>query len=436
MTQLLVIADDLTGALDTGVQLAKAGIPTEVRIFSETQAAVEETEPSSLVVVADTESRHLPAGEAYERVRNAAAWGRALGIKRFYKKTDSTLRGNVGPEIAALIAASVEAGETGLLVFAPAFPALGRTTENGRQLVDGVSLEKTAFARDRLNPITTGSIEEILRKDADLSVRVTGPSGLADALPAARDKAASGEPAVIVVNGRTEEDLAETARIISAPPAGKRAGKPELPLMAGCAGFARYLPGILGIRESAAETPAPAEPFLAVNGSLNPVSLGQVRAAVRGGFEDVALLPDDLASPDGREAVTARLAGAAAAGRPCILRNILHPEELDAYIASAEKLGVSGAELHAVMPRVYGEIIRALVSRTGIGTLVVFGGDTLVGILEAFGKKSVIPLAEAFPGVVTARVPGVPNPRYLTTKAGGFGGEDLLPKLLRLARGF
>jgi uncharacterized protein YgbK (DUF1537 family) len=84
------------------------------------------------------------------------------------------------------------------------------------------------------------------------------------------------------------------------------------------------------------------------------------------------------------------------------------------------------------LPRIYGSIVRDLAEDTAIGSLVVFGGDTLVGILRAFGKTSVIPLAEIAAGVVLARIPGVDNPEYIITKAGGFGGEELLGKLLRL----
>ena len=212
MIRLLIIADDLTGALDSGVKLAEAGIPTEVRISPGCpDSPDEEFEASTLTLVVDTQTRHLPAGEAYARVESLVHWARKKGIRLFYKKTDSTLRGNLGVEMAALM----NAGGGGPLVFAPAFPALGRTTEGGRQYVNGVPLEDTVFARDLLNPVRTGSVREILRQGVDLDVREVEPSGLAAALREAGEQ--EKELLVIVVNGRTEEDLAETARAQPGP---------------------------------------------------------------------------------------------------------------------------------------------------------------------------------------------------------------------------
>lgn len=60
MPRLLIIADDFTGALDTGVQFAACGIPT--RVVVETAADMIRCECTVLVV--DTETRHLSAEAA------------------------------------------------------------------------------------------------------------------------------------------------------------------------------------------------------------------------------------------------------------------------------------------------------------------------------------------------------------------------------------
>ena len=61
MLRLLMIADDFTGALDTGVQLAAHGIPTQVVVGQADLSAC-----SSTVLVVDTETRHLSAAKAAE----------------------------------------------------------------------------------------------------------------------------------------------------------------------------------------------------------------------------------------------------------------------------------------------------------------------------------------------------------------------------------
>ena len=432
---LLIIADDLTGSLDTGVQLAKKGITTEVRL----QGAEGEDAGTTSVVV-DTESRHISPEEAFVRVREAARWGKAAGAAGFYKKTDSTLRGNIGAELAGLIA-GVEEPSAMPLVFVPAFPALKRTTRRGTQYVDGVSLEKTDFAKDRLNPMRTANIAQIIADSAragTLAVKSAVPKELTGII-------GRGGASVVVVDGETEQDLAQTSRQILAA-AGDVSG---LPLMAGCAGFAAYLPELLGIIPKEPPVPQLPRPFLAINGSLSPVSLAQIRAAAAAGLKNIRIEPTvlrsiscglsaaEFAKPTLFHAMTEhvnsctekitdffRQSGAA------LLYNILYPEEVEVFNNAATAAGIPEENVHEVLPQSYGEIVRALTAKTEVGTLVVFGGDTLVGILKALGKSSVIPLAEIFPGVVAARIPGIDNPRYIVTKAGGFGGEDLLRKII------
>jgi uncharacterized protein YgbK (DUF1537 family) len=421
MVKLLVIADDLTGALDTGVQFAKKGIPTWVRIEDAGKPPC--GEEAGDVVVVDTESRHIPAEDAFARVRDAARWGKSLGASGLYKKTDSTLRGNIGAELAGLIAG---APSDLPLVFAPAFPALKRTTRGGFQYVENVSLEKTAFAQDRLNPITTASVARIIK---------TGPRGaeleVSSVKPGELDLRARGAGArVVVADSETEGDLAEVARRIRGF-ARERQGAP-FPLLAGCAGFAAYLPELLDIGGFAVFQGKTADPLLAVNGSLNPVSLSQLRQALRLGAEGLRLVPGDLVSASAQEKLRNKIAGCLARGKAAALHNISDIRGIDAFNAAAAALGIPEKDLHAVLPQVYGKLVRSLAEDTAIGSLVVFGGDTLVGILRAFGTSSVIPLAEIATGVVLARIPGVDNPEYIITKAGGFGGEDLLAKLLRL----
>lgn len=122
MTTLLILADDLTGALDTGVQIAQLQVNTQVRLYAgpDTLRSAEEAE----VLVIDTESRHLPPERAAELVSGLVREAAAQGVPYLYKKTDSVLRGNVGAE---LIAAAQAAGVRPL-PFVPAWPENGRTT--------------------------------------------------------------------------------------------------------------------------------------------------------------------------------------------------------------------------------------------------------------------------------------------------------------------
>src|SRR5262245_12484195 len=97
---IAIVADDLTGASDAGVQFARQGLETLVLIDPRGLAA---DDGAVEVLAVDTDSRARPAAEAYRRAREAAeAIGRA-GFNHLYKKVDSTLRGNVGAEIDAVM---------------------------------------------------------------------------------------------------------------------------------------------------------------------------------------------------------------------------------------------------------------------------------------------------------------------------------------------
>jgi uncharacterized protein YgbK (DUF1537 family) len=75
-----------------------------------------------------------------------------------YKKTDSTLRGNISAELRAL----AELFPDWRIGYAPAYPALGRTVKNGILYVDGVAVAQTSFGRDILNPVSTSTICAVL----------------------------------------------------------------------------------------------------------------------------------------------------------------------------------------------------------------------------------------------------------------------------------
>jgi uncharacterized protein YgbK (DUF1537 family) len=117
--ECLLIADDLTGACDAAVHFARRGYPTHVHLeFHGEEAGV---------LALSTESRHLSAAEIRPVMDELAQRLPVAGARILFKKIDSTVRGNVGAEIAAALAAfGCEAA-----VITPAYPAMGRTVEEG-----------------------------------------------------------------------------------------------------------------------------------------------------------------------------------------------------------------------------------------------------------------------------------------------------------------
>lgn len=152
---ILVLADDLTGALEVGAKFAGQGVAALVTTeLSMTPAGMN---PAVQILVIDTESRHLPPAEAARKVFTLARAGRDRGVRFIYKKTDSTLRGNIASELGALL----EACPGWRLVYAPAYPQMGRTVKHGRLYVNGVPVSETEFARDPLSPVRESYIPHL-----------------------------------------------------------------------------------------------------------------------------------------------------------------------------------------------------------------------------------------------------------------------------------
>jgi D-threonate/D-erythronate kinase len=139
--EVIVIADDLTGACDTAVAFSMKGMKTEV-ILDWGPARDFSTE----VIAIDTESRDIPAPEARRKLEDAAD---QLNLKRFthiFKKVDSVFRGNTLNEIVA----AIEKFPFDLAIMAPAYPRLGRTSRDGIVRVCDLYGERSFAVRDGL----------------------------------------------------------------------------------------------------------------------------------------------------------------------------------------------------------------------------------------------------------------------------------------------
>jgi D-threonate/D-erythronate kinase len=136
MTNWLLIADDLTGAADSAGAFAARGLDAVVSWGSI------DAEASVLSVDADT--RQLPEQAAVAR-QVAVLTAHSRPAMRFYKKIDSTLRGNPAAELAAQLTAFTTSTRrpSPFAIVAPAFPTTGRVTLGGRILLDGAPLEQT-----------------------------------------------------------------------------------------------------------------------------------------------------------------------------------------------------------------------------------------------------------------------------------------------------
>jgi uncharacterized protein YgbK (DUF1537 family) len=426
MYRLLVLADDLTGALDTGVQFVKNGVAARLILSPKTSESGGEDRQDAPVLVINTGSRHRPPEEAQRIIRECAEAWRDTGY--FYKKTDSTLRGNVGVELEALM----EALDIRRLPFIPAYPDMGRTTVDGRQYLEGIPIEESPMAQDPLNPIRNGLVAKIISRESSLPVRIVpGPGEIPEAAETERE--------VLVFDCESNEQLRAIGKSL------KEHGL--LRASAGCAGFAGVLTEILPFEDiprlppfEKDRLPRPALPVLVLAGSRHPLSREQVKHAMDGGIAGIPVEGEKLSAPgwfDSEEArdLAGQCAAILAARGICILGTRMAmetPEDPGQDGEGPEKaekaLPETGeaAEAEKVAGKL-GSLARSILSLSGPLCLVVFGGDTLLGAVEALEYDSLIPLAEILPGVVLARGEGPKGGGFMVTKAGAFGEKDLIP---------
>lgn len=389
MADLLVIADDLTGALDSGVQLSRKG--QRVLVSLDCEGGLSHAKDADVIVI-DSESRHDDAQAAYQKVRDLVSKSRGLGIRRVYKKTDSGLRGNVGAELAGALDAS---GATHLN-FAPAYPKQQRTTSEGIHYVAGTPLAQSFFSVDPLNPVHHSKVADLVHEQSDVAVH-SWHEGLV----------AQG---IVVFDCETDEDMARVARVIAAD-------GPDVP-MAGSAGLLEMLPcdPCAGRTREAIELP---RQLVVVSGSVNAVTSSQLDEAERRGAHRVHLPLKEILAGDWGEAEARAFVASAledAADAPVVLMDTL------GYQLSASEIGDgTGARLISEAA----SLVAAVVSDRRDRTLMIVGGDALVGFVDQVGATMLEPLDEVFPGIVIARHEGGCTEGTIVTKSGAFGGVGL-----------
>ncbi|MBW3628493.1 MAG: four-carbon acid sugar kinase family protein [Gemmatimonadetes bacterium] len=420
MAELLVVADDLTGATDTGVQFAQRGRPT--RVLLDRGAPLQEDARKAAVLVVDTRSRHEEPTEAAARVASVVRRGREAGIRRFFKKTDSALRGNLGSELQALM----EASGSPQVAFLPAFPALGRTTRDGVQYVHGRALHETEFASDPLGAVRARSVLELLRQQTHVPVLRLSASALDGAT-------AVNSPGILVFDSESDEEM---RRIVASLRA-----RGKLGAVAGTAALARVLAELDGHGATAASgglaEPPLNGPMLVVGGSLHRSSLAQLEHAAAHGFATVALNPSLLVSdePGGPECddVVARTVALLQEGTSVLLRSGRGAEDVRACVDLGAAMAITQRDVHLRVARSTGLIARRVLDGHPVGALAVLGGDTFAGLMHALGNPTLLPRRELLPGIPLSAVEGFEKLR-IVSKAGGFGSPSALVEIADILR--
>ena len=409
--KLLIIADDFTGAMDTGVQFAARGASTRVvtdPLYDFTRAPA-----NTQVLVLDAETRHLTPEDAYAVVFRAVKAAQRAGFSYVYKKTDSALRGNVGSELAAVLDA---AGST-QIPFIPAFPAMNRITKNGIHYIDGVPVADSVFGSDPFEPVRFSNVRSILAEQTNKPVTVCTKN----------DASGWNEPGILVFDAQSNEDLHDISHGL---------GLERLRVSAGCAGFAPELAALLKLDGQTPGIPALIPALFVSCGSVNPVTRSQLATAEENGFERIRLSMHQKLSPmwldseNCRQTVNDWLERAQKHDRL-----ILDTNDPDGIFETRQYMELNNLTMQDVRVKIstaLGRIMKMLLDGGLNATLMCTGGDTLLALMKAVQVSELTPVCELDPGVVLTYFVYHNRTYHIISKSGGFGAPDLLCRLAAL----
>ena len=390
--RIAIVADDLTGAMDSGAQLARAGYRTAVAF----RGSAIPPAPDLDAVAGDTDSRHLDPGSARERVREAARHFGEAGI--FYKKLDSTLRG----QIVAELEATLEESGRSTCVIAPAFPSTGRTTVEGVQLVNGKPLHETQFAEDPVTPVREANLPTLLDAGGLEDVATLSIGDLED-LDVVREILDNHR--WVVADATKDTHLKALVEVVPDPSEVLWAGSAGLVVALG-----EVYPGP-GDGELSVDRPAMGTRVLTVIGSTNPTVRDQLRRL----DEESSVEPVPLRS-------NKILSGGAVKSALETCREFLNKGSSVALYSTDEEI------LEGETGRIVGmlaEVVVELSEDDLFDALVLTGGDTAVHVARGLGARGILLGGEIEPGVPLGTLIG-DNPYRVITKAGGFGTPETL----------
>lgn len=417
MIRCLIIADDFTGALDTGVQLASRGAATRVCLCSRDGPDFEGMSRQGVqVAVVDAETRHMSPQKAYEIVSSLTVRAKKIGIPHILKKTDSALRGNVGSELQAILDASGER----VLPFLPAFPRMDRTTRKGVQYIGETPVADSVFGTDPFEPVARSYVPDIIGIQSSVRTEVipVGKCFTDD----------GGGPKVSVFDTETTEQMGCIAGVLKE--------KKALSVMAGCAGLAEKLPEVLGLVGACPPIPSMSSRFIVVCGSVNPITRRQLDFAEKYGFVRIRLDPkltlseNMLAADAGRQLMSHIREVCRWTDRVIIDTN--DAKGSSGALEYARECGITLEQIRVRISGNLGRIVKELAAGDINSTFLMTGGDTLMGFMNQANLQEIIPIREVAAGTVLSRVHMNGKSFAVFSKSGGFGGEKLLVELAHM----
>lgn len=417
-----IVSDDLTGANDTALQFFMKGSNTEI-IFEANDELQNHLNVGTWALT--TESRNIEAKIAAQRVwENSKKIKECLNVSNYYKKIDSTLRGNIAVETLAML----DAIEYDAAIIAPAFIQEGRITIGGYQLLKGIPIERTDAARDTYAPIYDSYIPDILKKQVNETYHnlistielKTVAKGAGPITNKINELVSSGKK-LIIADAVSSVDLEQIALAIS------KSQYNILPV--GSAGLTHALGNVWLPEEKreAVNKQFPILPKLVLSGSKTTITATQInKLSMDDDIENTYFIDihlDDILNPDINQMAERVVHNF---GKENVV--IVHVSKLDEEIMmdeGKEKLidnGITKEKL-AVIITDYLSDLSEKISELSSFILITIGGETSYKCLRKIDCKY-LQMTDTILPAVSLCIDS--NARFIVTKSGNMGSATAL----------
>ncbi len=413
-----VVADDLTGACDSGVEFLACSKSVFVMVESSFETLAEAEEG---IIVYNTQSRNLPPKEAYDRSFEATRRAFSGGAGLVFKKVDSALRGNFAVEVGAVM----DAAAAPVAFILPAIPDAGRETIGGVQHIHGIPVAESFYASDPEHPVTESSV---LARAEQGSSRKAGLISLADVRAGRTAEAAmrlqNEGRQLIVVDARSPVDLDSAVKDIV------QCARPKV--FVGCQGLARALASQLPtVREAPLTLEKPrgtrGSTFF-VCGTPHPQSKRQLEIGAKAGeLQLVEVGMSRIGKTSKPEAALNEFVKTCRGG-------LLAGQNVAVCVRG--KVARPPADLCDSILAFLSNLCRRVVEVTPPAALVLTGGETAHSVCRALGIGALKLHARILPLVVASKVVGGPcHGMIVVAKGGSIGPDDVVCRIHESLRG-
>lgn len=421
----VIVADDLTGANDTALQFKNNGADTNIILNKDDIQKPKEYCAQAWAI--STESRNIDAQSAFERVKDAVEFmSKELNPDYFYKKIDSTVRGNIAVEILSTLEVL---GWDGAVVI-PAFPQEGRITVGGYQLLKGVPIERTEMAMDPHSPITESHLPTLLKRQLGQNLEnLVGSIELKTVLDGAGPivmeikRLLSEGKKIIIADSVSTTDIEQIVLAI------KKSGCKILPV--GNSATAKVLSNEWFPIEKPEEVlpiKLPQLPKFIVSGSATQITANQINKFEQSDeFEENSLIIelniDNIMS--GVEDSLVERVVSNLTGHNIVL---VHTSNLlNNFDGFADNIDLTKSDFASTITDYLAELTKKVLEKTN-AILITLGGETSYKCCNAINANQLKLVDEVLPAIGLSR--SVNSNQWIVTKSGNLGGVNTLIEII------